>query len=224
MNDPHIPQSTPGDGNAHHYDYEPTSPHFIEQSVQVYLRLSDDGSRWIIDGPSVDGRTRSTARSATTPHNAANAPATAPKNANAPPATRISCRYPPPQSWSPSSPTPWTNTKLQERRFAARPAPVPPSAGAPGLAPLPAGGRLSTAEIRSPSPLFSRQLAAEPNRRGPVGLNPRPAGSPVLRVASPAARLCCARAPPAAFAAQPSSLPLAGSQIRFQLFRRSLRG
>jgi hypothetical protein len=56
MIDPHIPQSTRRDGNAHHYDYEPTSPHFVEQAVQVYLRLSDDGSRWIIDGPSVDGR------------------------------------------------------------------------------------------------------------------------------------------------------------------------
>jgi len=56
MIDPHIPQSTSGDGNAHHYNYEPASPHFIEQAVQVYLRLSEDGSRWIIDGPSVDGR------------------------------------------------------------------------------------------------------------------------------------------------------------------------
>jgi hypothetical protein len=53
MIDPHIPQSTRRDGNAHHYDYEPTSPHFIE-AVQVYLGLSDDGSRWIVDGPSVD--------------------------------------------------------------------------------------------------------------------------------------------------------------------------
>ena len=60
------------------------------------------------------------------------------------------------------------------------------------------------------SPSLAVQLAAEPNRRGPVGLNPRPAGSPVLRVASPGARLCCARAAAAAFAALPSSQPLAG--------------
>ena len=145
MIDPHIPQSTRRDGNAHHYDYEPTSPHFIEQAVQVYLRLSDDGSRWIIDGPSVDGRPLDSP-SATTPHNAMNAPATAAKNANAPPATPISCRYPPPQSWSPSSPTPWANTKLQERGLAARPAPGPAqrlrarSGTHPGRGP-PFGGR-----------------------------------------------------------------------------------
>jgi len=32
MNDPHMPQSTRRDGNAHHYDYEPTSPHFLDFS------------------------------------------------------------------------------------------------------------------------------------------------------------------------------------------------
>jgi len=40
-----------------------------------------------------------------------------------------------------------------------------------------ADGRLAAVQIRSPSPL-AVQLAAEPNRPGPVGLNPRPAGSP----------------------------------------------
>ena len=35
MIDPHIPQSTRRDGNAHHYDYEPTSPHFIEPGLRL---------------------------------------------------------------------------------------------------------------------------------------------------------------------------------------------
>jgi hypothetical protein len=185
MNDPHMPQSTRRDGNAHHYDYEPTSPHFIEFSSRP--SRSTCGSPTTAAAGSSMGpasmAARSTARSATTPHNATNAPATATTNAKALAATPISCHYPPPQSWSPSSPTPWANTKLQERGLAARRAPVPPSAGAPGLAPIPATGRPSAAEIRSPSPFLAVQLAAEPNRRGPVDLNPHPAGSPVLRLA-----------------------------------------
>ena len=44
-----------GDGNAHHYDYRSDSPHYIEQTVSVYLRLADDGTRWIVDSSSVDG-------------------------------------------------------------------------------------------------------------------------------------------------------------------------
>jgi hypothetical protein len=56
MNDPHIQQSTRRDGNAHHYDYKPTRRHFVEQSVQVCLRLSDNSTRWIVDGPTFDGR------------------------------------------------------------------------------------------------------------------------------------------------------------------------
>ena len=32
MIDPHIPQSTRRDGNPHHYDYEPTTPHFLDFS------------------------------------------------------------------------------------------------------------------------------------------------------------------------------------------------
>jgi len=43
------------DGQATHYPYLPDAPHFIEQAVQVYLRLSDDGTHWIVDGPTVDG-------------------------------------------------------------------------------------------------------------------------------------------------------------------------
>ena len=44
------------DGNAHYYNQiDPPATHFIEQTVAVYLRLSDDGTRWIVDGPTVDG-------------------------------------------------------------------------------------------------------------------------------------------------------------------------
>jgi hypothetical protein len=43
------------DGNAPYYDYSSESPHFIEQAVNVYLRLADDGTRWIVDSVSVDG-------------------------------------------------------------------------------------------------------------------------------------------------------------------------
>ena len=31
------------------------APHFVEQACLVYLRLSDAGTRWIVDGPSLDG-------------------------------------------------------------------------------------------------------------------------------------------------------------------------
>lgn len=44
------------DGNARYYNQiDPPATHFIEQTVAVHLRLSDDGARWIVDGPSVDG-------------------------------------------------------------------------------------------------------------------------------------------------------------------------
>lgn len=43
------------DGNATHYPYLPEAPHFIEQTVNVYLRLADDGTGWIVDGATVDG-------------------------------------------------------------------------------------------------------------------------------------------------------------------------
>ena len=47
------------DGNLHsYYDFDendPKRPHFIEQTLAVYLRLSDDGRRWIVDAPTVDG-------------------------------------------------------------------------------------------------------------------------------------------------------------------------
>lgn len=49
-----MPAPTRRDGNALYYNH--THPHhFIEQAVTVYLRLSDDGTRWIVDGPSIDG-------------------------------------------------------------------------------------------------------------------------------------------------------------------------
>ena len=44
------------DGNALYYSQiDPRPTHFIEQTVRVCLRMSDDGTRWIVDGPSVDG-------------------------------------------------------------------------------------------------------------------------------------------------------------------------
>jgi hypothetical protein len=43
------------DGNATHYSYQPDAPHFIEQTVRVYLRLAGDGTRWIVDGATVGG-------------------------------------------------------------------------------------------------------------------------------------------------------------------------
>ncbi|WP_236737432.1 hypothetical protein [Mycolicibacterium llatzerense] len=55
MND-NITQPNPRrDGNAAHYPYLPEAPHYIEQSVTVYLRLDDTGTHWIVDGASVDG-------------------------------------------------------------------------------------------------------------------------------------------------------------------------
>jgi hypothetical protein len=51
-----MPAPTRRDGNAVYYSQtDPPRSHFIEQAVTVYLRLSDDGTRWIVDGPSVDG-------------------------------------------------------------------------------------------------------------------------------------------------------------------------
>ena len=51
-----MPAPTRRDGNAVYYNQtDPPRHHFIEQAVTVYLRLSDDGTRWIVDGPSVDG-------------------------------------------------------------------------------------------------------------------------------------------------------------------------
>ena len=51
-----MPAPTRRDGNAVYYNRtDPPRHHFIEQAVTVYLRLSDDGTRWIVDGPSVDG-------------------------------------------------------------------------------------------------------------------------------------------------------------------------
>lgn len=51
-----MPVPTRRDGNALYYNQTaPPRNHFIEQAVTVYLRLSDDGTRWIVDGPSVDG-------------------------------------------------------------------------------------------------------------------------------------------------------------------------
>jgi hypothetical protein len=51
------------DGNALYYSQiDPPPHHFIEQTVRVYLRLSDDGTRWIVDGPTVDGHSLDSAR------------------------------------------------------------------------------------------------------------------------------------------------------------------
>jgi hypothetical protein len=47
--------TTRRDGNATHYPYLPEAPHFVEQTARVYLRLADDGTRWIVDGATVDG-------------------------------------------------------------------------------------------------------------------------------------------------------------------------
>jgi hypothetical protein len=53
---PHSAAGRRRDGNAAYYPYTPDSrQHFIEQTVKVYLRLADDGTRWIVDGPTVDG-------------------------------------------------------------------------------------------------------------------------------------------------------------------------
>lgn len=45
------------DGNVLYYNQidPPENVHLIEQTIRVYLRLSDDGTRWIVDGPTVDG-------------------------------------------------------------------------------------------------------------------------------------------------------------------------
>jgi len=71
----------------------------------------------------------------------------------------------------------------------------------PVLAPIPAAGRLSVAEIHSPSPFLAVSRAAKPTPRGP----PSPstctaAGSPVSARASPTARLPLRRAAPTALA------------------------
>jgi hypothetical protein len=51
------------DGNALYYSQiDPRPTHFIEQTVAVYLRISDDGTRWIVDGPTVDGYPLDSAR------------------------------------------------------------------------------------------------------------------------------------------------------------------
>ena len=58
-----MPAPTRRDGNALYYSQiDPRPTHFIEQSVRVYLRMSDDGTRWIVDGPSVDGHPLDSAR------------------------------------------------------------------------------------------------------------------------------------------------------------------
>ena len=57
------------DGNAHHYDYFPESPHFIENAVTVYLRLADDGTRWIVDSTTMDGYALDSAHSDLSAHN-----------------------------------------------------------------------------------------------------------------------------------------------------------
>lgn len=63
------PTYTRHDGNAHHYDYCSDSPHFVEQAVQVYLRLSDDGTRWIVDSATMDGHALDSAHKDYAAHN-----------------------------------------------------------------------------------------------------------------------------------------------------------
>lgn len=47
------------DGNAHYYNQiDPPATHFIEQTVAVHLRLSDDGTRWIVDSHPLDSTYR----------------------------------------------------------------------------------------------------------------------------------------------------------------------
>lgn len=36
-------------------EWTPERGHYIEETVQVYLRLSADGTRWLVDGAAVDG-------------------------------------------------------------------------------------------------------------------------------------------------------------------------
>lgn len=110
------------DGNAHYYNQiHPPAAHFIEQTVAVHLRLSDDGTRWIVDGPSVDGYPLDSTYAelcATNSECACDRPAEAPKSATAP--TRYRC--PPPPSWSRCSPM----------RSTPPPSSLPPSKPAAG--------------------------------------------------------------------------------------------
>lgn len=57
------------DGNACRYDYRSDSPHFIEQAVTVYLRMSDAGTQWIVDSPTVDGHSLDSAHYDLSAHN-----------------------------------------------------------------------------------------------------------------------------------------------------------
>lgn len=57
------------DGQAPRYSYLPEAPHYIETAVLVYLRLSDDGTHWIVDGASVDGYPLDSGRSEKTATN-----------------------------------------------------------------------------------------------------------------------------------------------------------
>ncbi|KDE97077.1 conserved hypothetical protein [uncultured Mycobacterium sp.] len=52
------------DGHTPRYSYEPDDgTHYIEQSVRVYLRLSDDRTSWIVDAATVDGAALDSAQS-----------------------------------------------------------------------------------------------------------------------------------------------------------------
>ena len=90
----------------------------------------------------------------------------------------------------------------------------------------PGGGRKSVA----PHLLLAVSGVASVTDRDPVAVNPRPAGSPVLRSAALTAGSRCARAAPAAFSALCQLAPralragLAGPKIRLLLLRRPLRG
>jgi hypothetical protein len=68
-NNPVAQALTRHDGKAHHYDYSSQSPHFVEQALTVYLRLSDDGTRWIVDSATMDGHSLDSAHSDLSAHN-----------------------------------------------------------------------------------------------------------------------------------------------------------
>ena len=157
-------------------------------------------------------------------------------------ADRASRRYP-----APADPPrhhrqpPTRRTNPTRRSHRARPAPhhaqglagPPFSSGSAGRGAPRATAALATCGGRkSVAPHLLLAVSGVPSMtvRDPVAVNPRPAGSPVLRSAALTPGCRCARAAPAAFfgpmAARPQALRagLAGPKIRLLLLRRALRG
>ena len=56
------------DGNVR-IGWRDTPHHYIEQTALVYLRLSDDGQRWIVDSSSLDGHPLDSAYDDISAHN-----------------------------------------------------------------------------------------------------------------------------------------------------------